>query len=29
MMYVNVSDDRINLLKTKMKDKIEYETGGG
>ncbi len=26
-MYVNVSDDRINLLKTKMKDKIEYETG--
>jgi|AntRauMinimDraft_3_1070383.scaffolds.fasta_scaffold01676_5 ribosomal RNA assembly protein len=26
-MYVNVPDDRFNLLKNKMKDKLEYETG--
>lgn len=26
-MYVNVPDDRMNLLKTKLKDKLEYETG--
>ncbi len=26
-MYVNVPDDRMNLLKTQMKDKLEYETG--
>lgn len=26
-MYVSVSDDRMNLLKTQMKEKLEYETG--
>lgn len=26
-MYVNVPDDRFNLLKNEMKNKLEYETG--